>query len=118
MGVVHTVLVGYANGAIRTLPVRNHRKVGEIIDLKAREIGKLTRAGFCTVVAAAWHRRETQTAGLLYAADWNQNGVEVLLHHGDRIASSQQLYERWQSQPERPLTSGELIDFCRQLKLD
>lgn len=118
MGVVHTVLVGYANGAIRTLPVRNFRKVSEVIERKAQDIGKLTKAGFCTVVAAAWHRQDTETAGLLYAADWNQNGIEVLLGRGDRVSSSHTLYKRWRSDPANPLTSGELIDFCRSLRTD
>ncbi len=116
MGVVHTVLVGYGNGEVSALPVRNHEGVRRVVDRMVRRIGRLTKSGFCTIVASAWHRPESKTAGVLYAADWNCNGVEVLVDHGDRIKSSEELYARWRSNKTGPLTSGELIDFCRRLR--
>jgi hypothetical protein len=118
MGVVHSVLVGYANGDIRARPVKSFRKVGKVAAQETRRLGKLTKSGFCTVVAAAWHGNEDDTAGLVFAADWNGSRVEVLVDHGDLVASSHHLYTRWMADSERPLTSAELVSFCRRLKLE
>jgi hypothetical protein len=116
MGVVHSILVGYANGDVRSRPVRSFRRVGREAARAAACLGKLTKSGFCTVVAAAWHGNDDDIAGLLYAADWNGNRVEVLVKHGDHVAPSAQLYSRWKEAADRPLTSTELVTFCRRLK--
>jgi hypothetical protein len=118
MEVVHSILVGYANGEVRSRPVKSFRRVGRAVARASKSLGKLTRSGFCTVVAAAWHGNDERTAGFVYAADWSDNHVEVLLGHGDRIAPSHQLYSRWHDDADKPLTSSELIRFCRHLKVD
>jgi hypothetical protein len=93
------------------------QEASQIASNEAMQIGLLTNAGFRVVVASVWTREETKTAAFLYAAAWNENEVEVLLHHGDRIASSHELYRALGSVGDDSLTCSDLIDFCRRSKL-
>jgi hypothetical protein len=114
MLISYTVLIGYANGDVHSMQVNRDQQASQIAAIEAQEIGTLTNAGFRTVVASAWMNQDEKTAGFLYAAAWNGNEVELLLHHGDRIASSQDLFLALES-PE-VMTAQALLDFCRQFK--
>jgi hypothetical protein len=115
MSIKYTVLVGYANGDIHSMQVMKDQQASQMATTESREIGLLTNAGFRTVVASAWINDKMRTAGFLYAAAWNENAVEILLHVGDQIASSEELFLALESQ--HLLTAGALLDFCHQFKI-
>ncbi|HZH98494.1 MAG TPA: hypothetical protein VEX38_05940 [Fimbriimonadaceae bacterium] len=111
------VVVGFANDDIHYLQVRDAQEAGQLATEEAKEIGVLTNAGFRTVVAAAWMVEESKTAGLTYAAAWNENEVLVLLHYGDRIATSHELFKSLKELEGGTLTAGELLRYCKRLKI-
>lgn len=117
MALTNMVLIGHANGNVHSMQVMDSQDSSQMATQESLEIGKLTNAGFRTIVAAAWYREETKTAGLLYAAAWDENQVDVLLRHGDRIASSHEFYAEWITRPNEPLNSTELLGFCHHLKI-
>ncbi|HTQ09407.1 MAG TPA: hypothetical protein VMI31_04990 [Fimbriimonadaceae bacterium] len=110
------VLIGYANGDVHAMQVMENQEASQIATQEAQELGTLSNAGFRTIVASIWSRDETKTAGLMYAATWNENEIQVLLHFGDRIASSHELY-RVITDGEEPLTATTLLRFCHRCKL-
>lgn len=116
MPLTKSVLIGHANGDIHTIQVLDRQDVSQLATEEAAQIGKLTNAGFRTIVAALWTRDEKKTAGLTYAAAWNENGVEVLLHHGDSMATSKELYSHFMGLDGKVLTSANLAEFCKKLK--
>lgn len=115
MAIKYTVLIGYANGDVHSMQVMKDHQASQLATAEASEIGTLTNAGFRTVVASAWINEEIRTAGILYAAAWNESAVEVLLHRGDKIASSEDLFLAIENQ--RVLTAEGLLDFCRMFKI-
>lgn len=114
----HMVLVGYANGDLHEMVVPPHQKVNELALAESQSIGQLSNAGFRIVVAAAWRIKAKRTAGLYYSAGWNDSEVEVYLHTGDRIAGSHSLYSRWTQAEGDRLSSGELLQYSRRLKIE
>ena len=78
MSQTKSVLIGHANGDIHTIQVLDRQDVSQLATEEADQIGKLTTAGVRTIVAAVWTSDEKKTAGLTYAAAWNENEVEVL----------------------------------------
>ncbi|HVT10696.1 MAG TPA: hypothetical protein VHE55_00385 [Fimbriimonadaceae bacterium] len=116
MSLQQTVLIGYANGDVHAMQVMESQEASKMATQEAQELGTLSNAGFRTIVASIWSRDETKTAGLMYAAAWNENEVQVLLHYGDRIASSHELY-RVITDGAEPLTATTLLGFCRRCKM-
>jgi hypothetical protein len=116
MSLTKSILIGHANGDIHTVQVLDRQDVSQLATEEAGQIGKLTNAGFRTIVAAVWTSDEKKTAGLTYAAAWNENDVEVLLHHGDKIATSKDLYAHCIGLNGKALTSANLAEFCKKLK--
>ena|SRR5688572_16952732 len=114
MSIKYTVLVGHANGDVHLMQVMKDQQASQMASTEAKEIGKLTNAGFRTLVASAWADDEKKTAGFLYAAAWNENEVEILLHHGNRIASSGDLFSAIENPQE--LTTNTLLELCRHFK--
>ena len=110
----HNVLVGFANGDVHVIQVMNNQDASQMATAEAQELGQLTNAGFKTVVASAWSQEDTKTAGLLYAAIWNENKTEVLLRYGDQIESSEELFS---AISVGDLTAAKLLDLCRSSKL-
>ena len=117
MSIQYVVLIGYANGDVHTIQVMKDQQASQIATEEAKHIGELTNAGFRTIVASMWSREDTKTAAFLYAAAWHENEIEVILHHGDRIASSHELYRTLASLDGEGLSSTELHGFCRRCKL-
>lgn len=114
MIIEYVVLIGYANGDIHSVQVMKDHQASQLATTEASEIGTLANAGFRTVVASAWVNREMRTAGFLYAAAWNGSTVDILLHFGDKIASSEDLFLAIESQ--HLLTAEALLDFCLRSK--
>jgi hypothetical protein len=111
------VIVGFANDDVQFLQVMQNEEAGQIATEEAKQIGVLTNNGFRTVVAAAWILAESKTAGLTYAAVWNENEAEILLHHGDSIASSHELFHSLEGLEQGTLNASDLADYCRRLKI-
>ena len=118
MSLQHAVLIGYANGDVHIMQVMKDQEASQLAVEEAKLIGNLTNAGFRTFVASAWTREETKTAGFLYVSAWNENEAQVLLHFGDRIASSHELYRALLPDRDPPLTATDLLRFSRQCKIE
>jgi len=118
MGVTTAVMIGYANDDVHFIQVMENQDASEIAVREAQSIGTLTNAGFRTIVAAVWLREETKSAGLLYAANWDEADMQVLLHNGDRIASSHALYERCSRLCGDDMNASDLLQFCLLPKID
>lgn len=118
MSVDRSVLVGYANEDVHVMQVLENQDASAMATKEAEEIGKLTNAGFRTVVASVWCTDENKTAGIAYAAAWKDGEVEVLLHHGDRVATSHDLYAYCKGVDGKAMTATHLTEFCRRLKLN
>ncbi len=116
MSLQHTVFIGYANGDVHTMQVMENQEASQMATQEAQELGTLSNAGFRTIVASIWSRDETKTAGLMYAAAWSENEIQILLHYGDRIASSHELYRVITDEVES-LTATMLLGFCRRCKM-
>ena len=118
MGLQHSVLIGYANGDVHFLQVMDKDDATVLATNEAKDIGHLTNAGFRTVVASVWMREETKSAGLLYAAIWNEMEKQVIVHNGSRMAQSHELYTSCHRMSGEHITATDLMDYCRRLSMD
>ena len=107
----YLVLVGYANGDVHSMQVMKDQQASQMASEEAKQIGQLTNAGFCTVAASAWMNNEQEKAGFMYAAGWNENEAEVLVHGGMKIEGSSELYNALKDLDS--LTAIVLLDLCR-----
>jgi hypothetical protein len=109
------IATGYANGDVHLVTLQPRQNHSEAAALEMEGIGKLTNAGFRTVVASLWCNAEKKTASVDFVAIWEENGVAIIVKHGDRVATSHELYTRWKMQPDDPMTASEMIAICRKL---
>lgn len=115
MNIQKSVFTGYANGDLQSSPVPQGADSSEAAAKEMEGIGKLTNAGFRTLVASAWMNEEKKTAGFTYVAVWEDNETQIILKSGEPVATSMTFYQRWSHPGAEPMTCPELLAICQRM---
>lgn len=116
MSIQRSILTGYANGDVHSAWITHGEEPSAAAAREMTGIGQLTNEGFRVLVASAWSNDEKRTAGVNFAAIWQENEALIIVKHGDRVATSMELYGRMVNPGDQPLTCQELMEICQRLK--
>lgn len=118
MRTTYKVLIGFANGDLHFNQVMEAQDPLAMGLSETDQIGKLTNAGFCSIVSVVGLREEGATAVIEYAAVWNGERIDVLVKPGSRMASSYELYALCLHNDNLELDASRLRNLCLELRLD
>jgi len=112
LAIIHNILTGYANGDVHVSPLPSHQDPSAAASMQMATIGELSNAGFRTVVATLWEDKVSSTAGIGFAAVWQQNEAKVVVRPGDEPSIAPDLFVRWANRETEPLRTEDLLKLC------